>query len=98
VPGVRCQGLNSGLGTRGRRGKGGQRRLPPRVTNCPASAIGRSEPQDEGRIPPECRGLTISSVAHTSPYRLSASSGETVNQFDGIENHKSKISNHPMTR
>jgi hypothetical protein len=73
----------------------------PGVTHYPASAIGRCDLQDEGRIPTACRAFTISPAAHTTPYRLSAVSGEKmnkINEYDvrrprcGIADLKPKIS------
>jgi hypothetical protein len=59
--------------------------------HSPASVIGRSEPEDEGRIPTEWCELTISSAAHTPPHRLSVGRGEKMNQFADFA--KSPITN-----
>ena len=56
---------------------------PPRAAHSPVSAIGRSEHRrDEGRRGAKCRGLTISSAAHTPPHRLSAGANIEMREED----------------
>jgi hypothetical protein len=71
----------------------------PGRPHFPVSVIGGSGHRDEGG---PCRrpasGQDIYRAAHTSPCRLSAVSGEKVNQVADFENHKSQISNRPSTK
>jgi len=72
----------------------------PIVTHYPISVIGKSGPQEEGRVVSMCHGLTINSAARTFLFRLSAVSSEGMNQN---ENRKSQIAdfkppNDPMAR
>jgi hypothetical protein len=72
----------------------------PIVTHYPVSVIGKSGPQEEGRVVSMCHGLPINSAAHTFPYPLSAVSSEGMNQN---ENRKSQIAdfnppNDPIAR
>jgi len=55
--------------------------------HCPTLFIGKREPQDEGR---EVVRIEIMSAAHTPPHRLSAFSGEAMNQLADRANHKSR--------
>lgn len=79
-PGGKVGRARSFAAAQGDSAAGGADNIPPHVTHYPTSVIGRTEPQAEGRMPSECHGLTIISAAHTTPHRLSAVSGEKMNQ------------------
>jgi hypothetical protein len=70
---------------------GGGDNMPPHGTHYPISVIGSGKPQDEERMPSGCHELTITSAARTTPHRLSAVSGEKMNQFADFRNRKSKF-------
>jgi hypothetical protein len=65
----------------------------PRRPHYPTTVIGRSEPQVEGRIATACRGWTTNPAVHTTSPRLSALSGEKMNQLVDFRNRSSKLEN-----
>jgi hypothetical protein len=62
------------------------------------SVIGRCEHQDEEECQRRTTTVAIERAAHTTPHRLSAVSGERMNQLADFENRQSPIANRKITR
>jgi hypothetical protein len=69
----------------------------PGRPHCPTSVIGRSESGDEDRIPLIHGRWKIIPAAHTAPHRLSAGSGEKMNQIIGFANRQPAIAHRKST-